>query len=283
MTAPTAPSDSKSFFHLHLVSDSTGETLNAVAKAAVAQFEMVHPVEHIYALVRGPRQLDRVLRQIESSPGIVMFTMVNDKLRRELEARCRGLQIPCIAVLDPVMKVLGAYLGTERTEKPGSQHTLDAEYFSRIEALNYTMAHVDGQNLDNLEEADIVLVGVSRTSKTPTCMYLANRGLKAANVPFVPAVPLPEQLLKLRRPLVVGLTTSSERLSQIRRNRLLSLRESGDSDYSDPEVVADELAEARRVFARNRWPTIDVTRKSIEESAAAILSLYQRRQEEQKV
>ena len=141
----------------------------------------------------------------------------------------------------------------------------------------------DAAGLTYAIDADVVLVGVSRTSKTPTCMYLANCGLKAANVPFVPEVPLPDQLLKLRKPLVVGLTTSSERLSQIRRNRLLSLRESGDSDYSDPEVVADELAEAKRVFARNRWPTIDVTRKSIEESAAAILSLYQRRKEEQAV
>jgi regulator of PEP synthase PpsR (kinase-PPPase family) len=277
VTAPTTPSDSKSFFHLHLVSDSTGETLNAVAKAAVAQFEMVHPIEHIYALVRGPRQLDRVLRQIESSPGIVMFTMVNDKLRRELENRCRELQIPCIAVLDPVMQVLGAYLGTERTEKPGSQHTLDAEYFSRIEALNYTMAHDDGQNLDNLEEADVVLVGVSRTSKTPTCMYLANRGIRAANYPLVPEVPVPPQIEALKSPLVVGLVASPERLMQIRRQRLLSLKEDSQTDYVDLDLIRSEVTAARRLYARHGWPIIDVSRRSIEETAAAILNLHTER------
>ncbi|WP_422023790.1 pyruvate, water dikinase regulatory protein [Pyruvatibacter mobilis] len=265
---------SKSFFHLHLVSDSTGETLNAVAKAAVAQFEMVHPIEHIYALVRGPRQLDRVLRQIEASPGIVMFTMVSDKLRRELETRCRELQVPCIAVLDPVMQVLGAYLGTERTEKPGSQHTLDAEYFARIDALNYTIAHDDGQNLDNLEEADIVLVGVSRTSKTPTCMYLAHRGVKAANYPLVPEIPVPHQIEQLSSPLVVGLIASPERLLQIRKQRLLSLKEDAETNYVDLNQIRAEVTAARRLYARHGWPIIDVSRRSIEETAASILNLY---------
>lgn len=277
----TTPSTSKSFFHLHLVSDSTGETLNAVAKAAIAQFEMVHPIEHIYALVRGPRQLDRVLRQIEASPGIVMFTMASDKLRRELETRCRELQIPSIAVLDPVMQVLGAYLGTERTEKPGSQYTLDAEYFSRIDALNYTMAHDDGQNLDNLEEAQIVLVGVSRTSKTPTCMYLANRGIKAANYPLVPEIPVPQQIENLKSPLVVGLVASPERLMQIRRQRLLSLKEDSQTDYVDLDLIRAEVTAARRLYARHNWPIIDVSRRSIEETAAAILNLHTERMEPQ--
>lgn len=272
-----APDDSKSFFHLHLVSDSTGETLNAVAKAAVAQFEMVHPIEHIYALVRGPRQLDRVVRQIEAAPGIVMFTMVSDKLRRELEARCRELQVPCIAVLDPVMQVLGAYLGTERTHKPGSQHTLDADYFGRIDALNYTMAHDDGQGLDNLEEADVVLVGVSRTSKTPTCMYLANRGVKAANYPLVPQIPVPNEIETLKAPLVVGLLASPERLMQIRRQRLLSLKEETQTEYVDLDRIREEVTAARRLYARHGWPTIDVSRRSIEETAAAILNLVTER------
>lgn len=272
-----APEQTKSYFHLHLVSDSTGETLNAVAKAAVAQFELVHAIEHIYALVRGPRQLDRVLRQIEAAPGIVMFTMVNEKLRRELEARCRELQVPCIAVLDPVMQVLGAYLGTERTHKVGSQHALDAEYFGRIDALNYTMAHDDGQGLDNLEEADVVLVGVSRTSKTPTCMYLANRGIKAANYPLVPNVPVPQEIQVLERPLVVGLLAAPERLVQIRRHRLLSLKEETETEYVDLDKVREEVTAARRLFSRHGWPVIDVSRRSIEETAAAILNLVTER------
>ncbi|MDF1736998.1 MAG: kinase/pyrophosphorylase [Minwuia sp.] len=270
-------------FHLHLVSDSTGETLTGILNAALVQFADADAVKHLWPMIRNRAQMELVIRSIQETPGIVIFTVVDPDLRLLLEDACRRLGVRSVAALDPVMTALGSFLGGETRGRPGIQHEMNNEYFDRIEAMHFTLIHDDGQHVEDLDRADVVLVGVSRTSKTPTCMYLANRGLKAANVPFVPSVPLPEQLLKLRRPLVVGLTTSSERLSQIRRNRLLSLRESGDSDYSDPEVVADELAEARRVFARNRWPTIDVTRKSIEESAAAILSLYQRRQEEQKV
>lgn len=269
-------------FHLHLVSDSTGETLTGILNAALVQFADADAVKHLWPMIRNRAQMELVIRSIQESPGIVIFTVVDPDLRLLLEDACRHLGVRSVAALDPVMTALGSFLGGETRGRPGIQHEMNNEYFDRIEAMHFTLIHDDGQHVEDLDRADVVLVGVSRTSKTPTCMYLANRGLKAANVPFVPAVPLPDQLLKLRKPLVVGLTTSSERLSQIRRNRLLSLRESGDSDYSDPEAVADELAEAKRVFARNRWPTIDVTRKSIEESAAAILSLYQRRKQEMK-
>ena len=269
---------SRRVFHLHLVSDATGETLNAVARAACAQFEDAQPIEHVYALVRGPKQLDRVLGEIESAPGIVMFTMVNDELRHRLEARCLELQSPCISVLDPVMGALGAYLGRESSHKPGLQHTMNAEYFGRIEALNYTMAHDDGQSAGDLDLADIILVGVSRTSKTPTCIYLANRGIKAANVPIVPDVPLPPDLETATHPLVVGLTTSPDRLIQIRKNRLLSLHENTDTSYVDKDSVDNEVVFARKLCARNGWPVIDVTRRSIEETAAAVLNLYNERQ-----
>jgi len=268
----------KRVFHLHLVSDATGETLNAVARAASAQYEDAQPIEHVYALVRGPKQLARVLSEIEESPGIVMYTMVDDDLRATLQTRCAELQTPCIAVLEPVIDALGSYLGKESSHKPGSQHIMNAEYFGRIEALNYTMAHDDGQSDGDLDEADIILVGVSRTSKTPTCIYLANRGIKAANVPFVPGTPLPDDLEGVSHPLVVGLTTSPDRLIQIRKNRLLSLHERADTDYVDPRAVADEITAARKLFARNNWPVIDVTRRSIEETAAAILNLYSERQ-----
>ncbi len=268
----------KRVFHLHLVSDATGETLNMVARAACAQFEDVRPVEHVYALVRGPKQLERVLGEIENAPGLVMFTMVNDELRARLERRCAELQTPCISVLDPAMKALGQYLGKESSHKPGSQHTMDAEYFGRIEALNYTMAHDDGQSAGDLNDADIILLGVSRTSKTPTCIYLANRGIRAANIPIVPNAPLPADLETATQPLIVGLTTSPDRLVQIRKNRLLSLHENTDTDYVAPDVVADEITFARRLFAKNGWPVIDVTRRSIEETAAAVLNLYTERQ-----
>ena len=266
----------KIFFHLHLVSDATGETLNAIAKAACAQFDMVEPVEHIYALVRSRKQIDRVMNEIETAPGVVLYTMMNDELRERLEERARDLQMPCIPVLDPVLSALRNYLGTELSHKPGGQHSLDADYFARIEALRYTMAHDDGQGAAELNDADAILVGVSRTSKTPTCIYLANRGIKAANVPVVPNCPLPPELEEVERPLVVGLTLSPDRLIQIRRHRLLSLNQDDETDYVNIEKIREETMQARKLFARYGWPVIDVTRRSIEETAAAILNLYNR-------
>ncbi len=266
----------KIFFHLHLVSDATGETLNAIAKAACAQFDMVEPVEHIYALVRSRKQIDRVMNEIETAPGVVLYTMMNDELRERLEERARDLQMPCIPVLDPVLSALRNYLGTELSHKPGGQHSLDADYFARIEALRYTMAHDDGQGAAELNDADAILVGVSRTSKTPTCIYLANRGIKAANIPIVPNCPLPAELEEVERPLIVGLTLSPDRLIQIRRQRLLSLKQDDETDYVNLEKIREETLQAKKLFARYGWPVIDVTRRSIEETAAAILNLYSR-------
>ena len=267
-------------FHLHLLSDATGETLNAVARAACAQYEDVRPVEHIYALVRGPKQLDRAIREIEAAPGIVMFTMVNEELRDKLVRKCTELEIPCISVLDPVIGALGSYLGREISNKPGGQHAMNAEYFERIEALNFTMAHDDGQETGDINEADVVLIGVSRTSKTPTCIYLANRGIKAANIPLVPNVPLPDSLMQANNPLIVGLIANPERLVQIRKNRLLSLNEKQETEYVDKKLVTDEVAQARRLYNKHGWATIDVTRRSIEETSAAVLNLYSRHRQE---
>jgi regulator of PEP synthase PpsR (kinase-PPPase family) len=264
------------YFHLHLVSDSTGETLNAVAKAACAQFDMGRPIEHVYPLVRNRKQLERAFLEIESAPGLVLHTMVNSELRGLLEDRCRELGQPSVGVLDPVMGLLGTYLGAEVSHRPGAQHELDAKYFARIEALNYTMAHDDGQSAATLDMADVVLVGVSRTSKTPTCIYLANRGIKAANIPIVLGITLPTELDTVKRPLVVGLIASPERLIQIRRNRLLSLNEEAETEYVDLDAVRAEIAFARRLFADKGWPVIDVTRRSIEETAAAVLALHSR-------
>ncbi|NWG46711.1 MAG: kinase/pyrophosphorylase [Alphaproteobacteria bacterium] len=262
------------YFHLHLVSDATGETLNAVARAATAQFEMVRPLEHIYALVRTHRQMDRALKAIEAAPGVVMYTLMSSELRTMLEERCRMLNMPAIPVLDPVLNVLANYLGLELSHKPGGQHAMDAEYFRRIEALNFTMAHDDGQNTGDLEKADVILLGVSRTSKTPTCIYLANRGVKAANIPIVMGCPLPPELNELTQPLVVGLTATPERVVQIRRNRLLSLKQSVDASYAAEDTVREEIVFARRLYRHHNWPVIDVSRRSIEETAAAVLNLY---------
>ncbi len=258
------------------MSDSTGETLNAVAKAACAQFDMGRPIEHVYPLVRNRKQVERALVEIESAPGLVLHTMVNSELRGVLEDRCRELGQPSVAVLDPVMGLLGNYLGAEVSHRPGAQHDLDARYFARIEALNFTMAHDDGQSAATLDTADVILVGVSRTSKTPTCIYLANRGIKAANIPIVLGITLPPELAFVKRPLVVGLIASPERLIQIRRNRLLSLNEETETEYVDLDAVRAEIAFARRLFADKSWPVIDVTRRSIEETAAAVIALHTR-------
>jgi regulator of PEP synthase PpsR (kinase-PPPase family) len=262
------------YFHLHLISDATGETLITVARAAAAQYAKVTPVEHMHPLVRTQKQLDRVLAEIEEQPGIVLYTLLQENLVARLEQKCRDLGVPYLSILGPVLHLFQAYLGAESTHKVGAQHTLNAEYFRRIDALNYTMLHDDGQLTDDLEEADVLLVGVSRTSKTPTSIYLANRGVKTANVPLVPGVQLSPGIERLKHPLIVGLYASAERVVQIRQNRLLSLKAHRDDDkYIDREAVAEEIAASRRLCGRHNWPLIDVTRRSIEETAAAILAL----------
>jgi regulator of PEP synthase PpsR (kinase-PPPase family) len=261
------------YFHVHLVSDSTGETLNAMARAVCARFDDVLPIEHIYALVRSQRQLDRALSDIESAPGLVIHTIVDAELRAALEEGCRRLEMACIPALDPLVSAVSRYLGVNTTTRVGAQHALDHDYFNRMDALNYAIGHDDGQGGQDLEQADVVLVGVSRTSKTPTCIYLAHRGVRAANVPLVPSRPIPDKLLQLKNTLVVGLTISPDRLIQIRRNRLLSLKENRTSAYIDVDNVREEIVQARRLYERQGWPVIDVTRRSVEETAAAVMNL----------
>ena len=264
----------RSYFHLHLVSDSTGETLINVGRAAAAQYEGVSAIEHVYPLVRSAAQLDRVISEIRAAPGLVLYTLVGGDLGERLEEVARETGSPCLSVLRPVHDLLRAYLGAETTARPGAQHMLNAEYFKRIDAMNFTLAHDDGNLPDDLEEADVILLGVSRTSKTPTSIYLANRGLKTTNLPLVPGVPLPPAIERARKPLVVGLFASPERTVQIRQNRLSSLNADESSLYVDRSAVADEITASRRLFVKNRWPTIDVTRRSIEETAAAIVDLH---------
>lgn len=265
-------------FHLHLVSDATGETNNSVARACFVQFEDVEPIEHNWSMIRTERQLEKVLAGVKANPGVVLFTMLDRRLRTRLEESCREAMIPCISVLDPVLNVLANYLHAEARNLPGRQHMLDAEYFARIEAMDFVMAHDDGQQLGDLARADVVVVGVSRTSKSPTCIYLGNRGIKAANVPLVPNMPLPPQLDGLQGPLIVGLTNDPNVLVQIRRNRLRMLNETRDTDYIDPDSVKAEVAWARRLFTERGWPVLDVARRSIEETAAAIMQMITERE-----
>ena len=261
-------------FHLHLVSDATGETVITVARGAVAQFSDVEAIEHLWSLVRSKAQLKRVLSSVAVNPGVVMFTLVDQDLRQALQTGCRELDIPCIPLLDMVIATLSQYLGVESQNLPGSQHVMDAHYLGRIDAMNFTLQHDDGQATGSLEGADIVLVGVSRSSKTPTCFYLANRGFKTANVPIVPGCPLPPELEFLKRPLIVGLTCGANQLVDIRRSRLRMIGQNEETEYVDPMAVREEVQHARRMFSRTGWPVIDVTNRSIEETAAALLQLH---------
>jgi [pyruvate, water dikinase]-phosphate phosphotransferase / [pyruvate, water dikinase] kinase len=266
-------------YHLHLLSDSTGETLENIAKAALAQFDGADEVvKHFWPMVRSESHLDRILIDITANPGLVLFTLVNRDTRVKLENRCRLLGLPAVAALDTVTDAFSNMLGQQAQARPGRQHLMDEAYFARVEAIQFTIAHDDGINAQNWEEADIVLAGVSRTSKTPTSIYLANRGYKTANIPIVPESPPPVSLYSLKHPLVVGLITSAERLIQVRRNRLLSLNQAPDTDYVDEDKVKAEVAFARRMFADNGWPVLDVTRRSIEESAAAIINFVNERE-----
>ncbi|HEX6958036.1 MAG TPA: pyruvate, water dikinase regulatory protein [Ferrovibrio sp.] len=270
--------------HIHLVSDATGETLKSVAKAALVQFQKSQEeVEvHTWALVRKPLQMERVIEAIAAMGGLVLFTVVDQQLREILIKGCAAAKLPLVPVLDPVIHAFGKYLGEKAQNLPGRQHELDAEYFNRIDAMHFTIAHDDGQHLGDLEKADIVLVGVSRTSKTPTSMYLANRGFKTANVPIVPGLAVPHELEIVKGPLVVGLTTSPDRLVSIRKTRLIAMNQGTSSSYVDEERVREELNMARKLCTRHNWPMIDVTRRSIEETAAAIMTLHARRMEQRR-
>ncbi len=266
-------------FNLHLVSDSTGETVSSVARAALVQFDDLEPEEFNWTLVRTKMQMERIIAAIVANPGPVLYTLVDNGLRDMLKLECVKRNLPCISVLGTVLSELSTYLGTETHASPGKQHELNDEYFLRVEAINYTLAHDDGQMHWDLEEADIVLVGVSRTSKSPTCVYLAYKGYKTANIPFVHGVMLPPSLETLKKPLVVGLTISPERLQQIRRTRLQSLNQQNDTNYVDMEYMQAEIAESRKLYNKHRWPVIDVTKRSVEETAATIMQYFKKHQE----
>ncbi len=267
-----------SFIHLHLVSDSTGETLTTIAKAAAVQYAEVRPIEHIYPLIRTKRQMTRVLQEIGSAPGIVLYTIVNQDLAAALEQHCRELGVPCLHVLEPIMNLLESYLGAPATRIVAGQHVLDQEYFRRIDALNFSMAHDDGRLPGDLNEADVIILGISRTSKTPTSIYLAQRGYKTANLPLVPSIPLPAAIAGEHSAFVVCLVASAERIAEIRRNRVRLMSDRDIETYVNIEEIQSEISYSRRLSAKHGWPLIDVTRRSVEETAATIIKLFHDRQ-----
>ncbi|MDO9416798.1 pyruvate, water dikinase regulatory protein [Pararhizobium sp.] len=264
----------KNYFHLHLISDSTGETLIAAGRAAASQFQSSQALEHVYPLIRNRKQLKQVLESIDDAPGIVLYTIVDRELADVIDLRCREMGLPCVSVLQPVIEIFQNYLGAPSCGRVGAQHTMDADYFARIDALNFTMDHDDGQLPADFNDADVVLIGISRTSKTPTSIYLANRGIKTANIPIVTGVPLPDRLMAATKPLVVGLIATADRISQVRQHRVLGTTQGfHGEEYTDRATISEELKYARSLCARNNWPIIDVTRRSIEETAAAIVAL----------
>jgi len=269
--------------HIHLISDSTGETVNIITRACIFQFQGVEITDHMWPMVRTQSQLETALEGIAEAPGMVIYTLLDNSLRDRLEAFCAEQNLPCMAALEPFLTAFSRFLGIDSAGRMGSQHVLDAEYFDRIDAINYVMTHDDGQAASDFSDADVILVGVSRTSKTPTCIYLANRGIKAANVPIVPGAPLPEALTEAEArngPMIVGLTEDPQRLVQIRRNRMRIMNQGDETAYTDVEEVKAEVAAARRLFTEQGWPTIDVTRRSIEETAAEIIQLMNQRERE---
>lgn len=265
--------------HLHLISDSTGETVHQNARAALSQFPDREVVEHIWTLVRSLAHVEAIDRALEKNPGIVLFSIVDTEIRKEVEARCKKHAVPSLAILDPITRLLSSVLGEQSLHRPGAQHQLDSAYFKRMAAMEYAVTHDDGMNMEHLDEADILLIGVSRTSKTPTSMYLANRGYLVANYALVPNVPFPIHHVEGKQIFIVGLLTEPRRLIQVRRNRLEHMRDELNMSYANLDTVTEELRNARQLFAMHDWPVLDVSRRSIEETAASIISLHTNWQE----
>jgi len=267
----------KDVFHVHLVSDATGETINSIARACLAQFENVEVQQHFWSLIRTRRQLDLVSEGLRQWPGLVLYTFVDDTLSKALSDLCNKMALPSHAVLNPILSLMTSFFGMPSSKDPGRQHVLDDEYFARMDAMHYALSFDDGNKMDKLGSADVIVLGVSRTSKTPTCIYLSHRGIKAANIPIIPGLPLKIDFEKLKKPLIVGLTRDPESLIETRHARVRFLNQTEKTHYTDPEKVRQEVLDARRLFARLRCPVIDVTRRSIEETAAEITMLLTKR------
>jgi regulator of PEP synthase PpsR (kinase-PPPase family) len=262
---------------LHLVSHASGELVEMLARNAVAQLEGVHIERTLWKMVRSLAQIPEILATVAERGGFVVHSVADPEIRGALEAGCYQMRAPCVFALEPLVSALAEHFAAPVQFRASAREAMDDEYFRRVEAMKYTLAHDDGLAADDLEDADVVLVGVSRATKTPTCMYLASRGIKAANVPLVPGVPLPDGVMQATQPLIVGLTINPSRLSLVRQSRLSRLKEEHATDYAEMDSVTQEVTAARRLFVRQGWPVIDVTHRSIEQAAAMILDLMAKR------
>lgn len=262
--------------NLHLISDSTGETLISMSRAVLSQFSNIEVREYVWSLVRSEQKVDKILASIEENPGIVLYTILDNTLLQKIISFCDKNNIPCIGALDNIIHRFSKFLGTDVVNRPGRQYKLDDDYFNRIDAINFTINHDDGQRIQDIEDSDVIIVGPSRTSKSPTCIYLAYRGIKASNIPFVQEVSIPKRVLEIKNKLIVGLTIMPEMLIQIRQTRMKHLGSGSEFDYINTDKVKEEILAAKRLYVANKWPVIDVSRKSVEETATSIIQMLDR-------
>ena len=266
----------KNTHQVYLISDSTGETLDRIFMALKAQFNNFNYELNQFSFTRTENQIYTILKEAKKKESpIILYTVVNSGLAKFLAQEANKMKIPCFGVLGDLILNFSKILNQKATHEPSGQHVLDEEYYKRIEAIQFTMNHDDGNQTENILESDIILIGVSRTSKTPTSIYLANKGLKTSNIPLVNDMNIPLDIINSKKLCIVGLVTEAERLFDIRRNRLNSLRENEVSDYTDIEKIRDEVERSKKIFKKNKWPTIDVTRKSVEETAASIIKIFE--------
>ncbi len=262
---------------IYLISDSTGETLDRIFLALKAQFTNFEYELNNFSFTRTENQIQQILEKAKKRENpIILYTIVNSKLAKYLADQAQSKKIPCFGVLGDLILSFSKILNQRASHEPSGQHVLNEEYYQRIEAIQFTMNHDDGNQTDDLEKSDIILLGVSRTSKTPTSIYLANKGYKTSNIPLVNEKSIPTKITyKNFKPCIVGLTTEAERLFDIRKNRLNSLKENESTEYTNLEKIKEEVENSKKIFRKNQWPTIDVTRKSVEETAASIIKIYE--------
>ena len=260
--------------NLYMVSDSSGETVVAVSKAVVSQFDNIKIHEYMWPLVRSKKQIDEVVVSLKKNPGVVIYTIINRELREYLKEQCNKLNVKCFSPIASIISEICSYYNIQTSKKTPEKEILsDTSYFRKIEAINFTVSHDDGQQINDFNNADILLVGVSRTSKSPTSLYLAQRGYKVANWPIINDVEYDFSLIK--DPLIVGLTVSVDRLIQIRQCRLIGQNFSDfKNDYTDALSIREEIRYANKIFNNNKFPVVDVTSKAIEEISAEIINLY---------
>jgi len=267
----------KNEHQIYLISDSTGETIERIFAALKAQFSNFEYELNHFSFTRTENQIQKILDNAKKKENpIILYTIVNSKLAKYLADESQKKQIPCFGVLGDLILNFSKILNQRASHQPSGQHVLDEEYYQRIEAIQFTMNHDDGNQIDDIEKSDIILLGVSRTSKTPTSIYLANKGFKTSNIPLVNENSIPIKLINKKiKSCIVGLTTEAERLFDIRKNRLTSLKENENTEYIDLDRIREEVENSKKIFKKNQWPVIDVTRKSVEETAASIIKIFE--------